>query len=341
VNIYREPLIKNIASYIYKVHIADDYYVNFADASAIVHPNSLTVYRFGKKCNDADMMNFGAYLFRLDDLQVPLRSRFGAISPVLFDLYAYAEVRGAESHAPLPEKTWMPDIQVMTNRVTGGSTRGLFLAAKGGHNDESHNHNDVGNFIVYYDGFPVLIDAGVEEYTSKTFSDRRYEIWTMQSQYHNLPTINGYMQLAGRQQAASKVHHESTNTHTVLSLDLSKAYPKEALIKYWNRRIEFTPRRILINDDFELYAFKEPTIMNLVTAAEPEFQEPGVIKLQSAGSSKLMLKYQPESLEVKLEAIDISDQRLLPVWGEKIYRIRLVSTEQITSGDFKLKISKE
>jgi hypothetical protein len=98
----------------------------------------------------------------------------------------------------------------------------------------------------------------------------------MQSQYHNLPTINGYIQLAGRQQAAKDVHYESTRKHTVLSLDLSKAYSGEALIKYWNRKIEFTPRRIRINDNFELYAFKESTIMHLITAAEPEFQEPGV-----------------------------------------------------------------
>src|SRR2546430_9673482 len=41
----------------------------------------------------------------------------------------------------------------------------LFRSAWGGHNAQSHNHNDVGNFIVYGDGRPVLIDLGVETYS--------------------------------------------------------------------------------------------------------------------------------------------------------------------------------
>ena len=70
---------------------------------------------------------------------------------------------------------------MMAAREKPGSSEGLYVAAEGGHNAQSHNHNDVGNVIVFADGRPVLVDAGVEEYTSKTFSSRRYEIWTMQS----------------------------------------------------------------------------------------------------------------------------------------------------------------
>ncbi|MBP0575285.1 heparinase II/III family protein, partial [Mycobacterium tuberculosis] len=68
------------------------------------------------------------------------------------------------------------------------------LAVKAGDNGDSHNHNDTGSITLYKDGRPVLIDVGVESYTQKTFSPRRYEIWTMQSAYHNLPTFAGVMQ---------------------------------------------------------------------------------------------------------------------------------------------------
>ena len=74
-----------------------------------------------------------------------------------------------------------------------GSAEGLCLAAQGGTNGQSHNHNDVGNFVVYADGLPAIIDVGVETYTAKTFSSPRYGIWTMQSAYHNCPTIDGVM----------------------------------------------------------------------------------------------------------------------------------------------------
>ena len=37
----------------------------------------------------------------------------------------------------------------------------MFVAAKGGFNNESHNHNDVGTFSLYVNTIPVIIDAGV------------------------------------------------------------------------------------------------------------------------------------------------------------------------------------
>lgn len=46
------------------------------------------------------------------------------------------------------------------------------LAAKGGHNDEHHNHNDVGSFILNIDGVPMLTEIGAREYV-KDFSRRK------------------------------------------------------------------------------------------------------------------------------------------------------------------------
>src|SRR5919202_1922411 len=84
-----------------------------------------------------------------------------------------ATLRSAPRQQALLRDAWMPGIQVMTARVKDGSSQGLYLAAQGGHNAESHNHNDVGNFLVYADGKPAIIDVGVETYTAKTFSAKR------------------------------------------------------------------------------------------------------------------------------------------------------------------------
>ncbi|WP_092282222.1 hypothetical protein [Caldicoprobacter faecalis] len=56
----------------------------------------------------------------------------------------------------------------------------------------------------------LFIDVGVETYTAKTFSSSRYEIWTMQSQYHNLPTVNGVCQQAGEQYRTIDVVYYAT-----------------------------------------------------------------------------------------------------------------------------------
>jgi len=58
----------------------------------------------------------------------------------------------------------------MMARAQEGSVQGLYLAAQAGNNGKSHNHNDVGNFIVYSEGMPAIIDVGVETYTAKTFT---------------------------------------------------------------------------------------------------------------------------------------------------------------------------
>ena len=58
------PLFKNIASFIYKAQMTRDYFINFADA----HPKmDLDV---GKRINDENMMQFGAYYYNPDKLSI-------------------------------------------------------------------------------------------------------------------------------------------------------------------------------------------------------------------------------------------------------------------------------
>lgn len=59
------------------------------------------------------------------------------------------------------------------SQIMVASNKNWFVAAKGGNNAESHNHNDIGNFIVYHNNQPVVIDLGRDTYTSKSFSNQR------------------------------------------------------------------------------------------------------------------------------------------------------------------------
>jgi len=123
--------------------------------------------------------------------------RWYSFNRALPEVFTWEELSQIEAEPPYLRDAFMDGIQVMTARERSGSDLGLYLAAKGGHNSESHNHNDIGNFIVFANGQPMLIDAGVGTYTAATFGANRYSIWTMQSAYHNLPTVNGIMQQAG------------------------------------------------------------------------------------------------------------------------------------------------
>ena len=276
IDLYDRPLVKEIGRYIYRVHIADDYFVNFADASAKVHPAGELIYRYGKRIGDDRLAAFGGCT------SMPGTEGEGSgfigkggysVGRYLAEIFHDAEVRAAPAQPPLVRDAWLDGIQVMTARCAEGTTKGFFLAAQGGHNAESHNHNDVGNFIVYRDGRPILIDVGVETYSRKTFSSQRYEIWTMQSAYHNLPTIDGVMQSAGRQFAAREVRYEANDDHAQLQLDIAGAYPKQANLKSWVRTIRLNRGKdIVITESYTLEKPAKEITLSLLTPCKVEVQ---------------------------------------------------------------------
>ena len=347
IDVFDSPLIQEIGKYIFKAYIHNRYYINFADASAVLSPDASLIYRYGQSIKNRDMAGFGAFLARQQKLgEKPLRGSFGYFGRVLPALFQLEEVLSHESREPLLLESWFPELQVMAARTSPGSERGFYLAAKGGHNAESHNHNDVGNFILYADGYPVLIDVGVETYTAKTFSSKRYEIWTMQSAFHNLPTINGMMQKDGRQYRSRDVQYKSGNEETSFSLDIAGAYPEEAGIKTWRRSLMLDRRgQLTVLDSYELDEVRENLKMNLMTLRRPDIMEGGLIRLKEAegieGLREIFIFFDNDSFSAEIEEIPLSDSRLRSAWGSRVYRILLTGRQTPQKGRIRLTVRLE
>src|SRR5437016_9252302 len=209
------------------------------DASAKLTPDAELGYQYGKRIGEPLMQTFRALLAQRRGPYRPGSSPPGRILPALF---VAREIATAQASEPLLGSVWLADLQLMAARSIPNKAQGLYVAAWGGHNAQSHNHNDVGNFIVYGDGKPVLIDLGVETYSAKTFSSQRYDIWTMQSAYHNLPTINGVMQAAGREFQAKAASFEESANRVTFSADIASAYPAEAAVQRWQRGVTLDRR---------------------------------------------------------------------------------------------------
>ena len=303
----QESKVRRMAAYAYKTYIGNDYCVCFADA----HENKAVqqvniVYPFGLWLNDQTMREFGAWLGqRKQVLTNPAAlfdksGNFPTLGRELFFLRHIREFMAEQPREPLLKDVWLPDLQIMTAR------RGnLYVAMKGGHNGESHNHNDVGSFIVYRNNEPLFIDPAVGEYTAKTFSKDRYDIWTMQSQYHNLPQINGTDQKDGKAFAAKVVSHKNGQ----LTLDIAGAYPAEADVKSWKRTVTATKSGITVTEDFELNNYKRPARLMLMTTNRDALK---------------YISYNHNQLEVSVE--DVSNQLdplLKGMWGQEMYRIVL------------------
>jgi hypothetical protein len=329
---YSVPLIGEIGRYIYRAHIHDDYFVNFADASAKPGIPGELVFRYGRRIGDRKLQGLGAFAAnRAHDSAESI----GRSLPALFD----TELQSARPFQPLVRDAWLPGVQVMAARIREGSAEGLYLAAQGGHNAESHNHNDVGNFVVYAGGEPAIIDAGVETYTAKTFSDRRYEIWTMQSAYHNLPTIGGVMQSAGREYEASDVEYRSDASAAEFRLNIARAYPAEAGLASWRRtlRLERAANRIVIEDRYALRKAVPQIVFTLMTPCRAVVS-PGEVTLAPAGSGAVRVLFERTSLRATVEEIAISDAALRGVWGERLFRVQLTAAAPALEGAFTLRI---
>ncbi|MDR1455509.1 MAG: heparinase II/III-family protein [Tannerella sp.] len=330
VNIFDSEVVKNIGRYIYRAYIADPYFVNFADASAKGHMRAGVVYRYGKAIGDDLMQGFGAFHAQKRNLLAnpPTES----VEASIRELFDAREMMAAKSVEPLIGECWLPGSQYATARDRAHSRNGFFFAAKGGYNDESHNHNDVGTCVLYYNGAPVLIDVGVATYTRQTFSDERYAIWTMQSGYHNLPVINGTDQKYGKQYRARGVTFKSGAKTVEFSVDIAGAYPEEAKVKTWKRN--YTLQRgksFIIDDRYELAENSGATSLSFMTSCRATVLKPGIVMLEGDGFS-LELSYSASKITARTEEIEITDGNLKSAWGDRITRLRLDFTGKNPGG---------
>ena len=306
--IWRQPKIRNMAEYIAHMHVAGRHYFNFADSSAVVEPCSAREYLFGK-----------------------------AVGSEMLAAFAAADRAEAESpHLPGEWNLWYRVQELLTgpaipktepNPVSGRDIFypgiGLFvardgqfsLAVKGGNNGEGHNHNDVGSVTLYKNGRPFLIDVGVETYTAKTFSPRRYEIWTMQSAYHNLPTFSGVMQSAGEAFGASDVEVEFGEARARICLEISGAYPEEAQLRSYRRTVSLLRGRHV--EIVDTHDGDRPAVLSLMACVTPVITE-NRIDLADLGSILV-----DGAGEIEIDEIEVNDARLRSAWPERLYRLRL------------------
>jgi len=318
-----EPLIAEIARYIVRMHISDDRYVNFADGAARVTPSAELLYRYGRYVGDNDICAHAAYITSLPVHRSAWVER--DLTRIMSAFFLTPDMSAALNSPPMPVYSFLPGIEVMTAREHAGRDEGFFLAIKGGHNEESHNHNDVGTVIVYKDGLPVLCDIGIGTYTKDTFTSRRYEVISeVQSRYHNLPVFGGVQQSPGRNFCARNVSSSDDEGTAQFALDIAGAYPEEAGVKSCMRRaaLDRGNGSLRITDRWELDGAREVTEY-FITPCEPEFktQSPsgGMMTLGSA----LFEWHASAPVSASAEIHKLDDPHLTEVWGDRLWRVAL------------------
>jgi hypothetical protein len=321
-DVFDNPFIRSMGEYIAKfcINIENNYYINFADAGPRVNLNRNLAIRFGRRTHSDVLWRFGMNYNR-------------PVSGVSMQYTLYRSLKNlfeenqTETVAyQYPKKVWFGGIQVMTARESENDTSGLFFAMKGGHNRESHNHNDVGHFVVYDNGEPMIIDVGVGTYCADTFNENRYKIWTMRSCYHNLPSFNDVDQMNGFEYHSDDVCYEEEKNR--LSLNLRNAYPKSSKLERYFRTGELTNGVIKIKDEIimEENGFIK---FHFMVSNKPQQIEQGIIKLSDQRNL-----YYNKNLYASIEEIKIEDPAIIKNWKkESLCRI-VLKAENIKQGNF-------
>lgn len=325
-SLFQWEKVKNIAAYILNVHVNDKYYFNFADCSPIAGRAGVREYLFGKATGQEDLCLFAAKDFQAGQGQlITDEVNGGNLFYRMQTAFHYEELMQQRTLAVLSHRdVYYPSVGLFLVHSDA-----LDLAVKAGDNADSHNHNDTGSITLYKDGLPILADIGVETYTQKTFSPRRYEIWTMQSGYHNLPTICGTDQKDGEEYRAENVVTKLTGDEPSISMELAAAYPsaRSAVpdLTYLRKvTLKKSSNTVVLED----HTNAEDVVLNFITYEKPIVLSAGEIAIGDAVAA-----FEGAVLSA-METLPIMDARLKTAWDHDLYRIRL----QGNGSDFRMTV---
>lgn len=329
------PFVHKMLRYIADVHINGPWFVDYGDAPPKMEENGEFVYRIGSAIEDRTLEAYGAFNASaaaargdiIDDDQ-------GRLARALPNILAARAAIAAPKQDALVRDAWYPDLCLMTARTSEGSSDGFYLAMQAAPNQRPHGHNDSGSFIVFHDGNPVIVDIGPEAYTAP-----RYK-FSVQSAYHNLPTIGGVMQNnESPNYRATDVRYATDDSRASVSMNLATAYPSEAGINHWARTLvlDRQANRTHLTEDFQLQ-MKVQVQLSFMTPCVPAQAGAGTIVLtpSAASARSVALTYDATLIAPVIEKIDLTDDWLVDRWGKTIYRVLLTSVAPTGGGKWSI-----
>ena len=208
--------LKRIAAFPLKLQLSGSSFASFSDCEESVHFHPGLLARLAKRTGEDALLSLLADGVALEnDWRLPMMLR----NILWWD--------GSRSAAVPPDNTYLP---------AGGTARlvtrmaaewPFVLSVKAGHNDEEHNHNDIGSFLLHVAGENVLTDPGRGRYTRDYFRAGRYENIFANSYGHSVPRIDGKLQGTGRAFAGTFVEvpeEGATDRPAQVTLEFAAAY---------------------------------------------------------------------------------------------------------------------
>ena len=254
-DILKDEKIKAIAKFQQHMFVKNDITASFSDCS-----NRKITYGVG-------LMHFMKKKFG-DEIKVPPKKYIGQIcnsydwASVFRNFYWYdAEIESDDSYFTEEKEQFFGNAQWYINRKNK-----FALMAKGGNNEELHNHNDVGSFIITDGEHQLISDFGAGEYTKGYFTaDERYNLFCCSSEGHSVPIIDGKYQMHGRQYSANV----EKATDDCFCLEMGRAYDIDELTGL-RRCFNIKDNSVTLCDSFNFKNDSHEVVERFISMVEPK-----------------------------------------------------------------------
>lgn len=272
IDLFQDEKVRKTAGYIEKIFLKGNTVVSFSDANANVKADMALQHYLSRKIPESVSL-----------LPQNRMSIWGGNTkwPCLYRTLLWVDGRKVNSEK---YENHISENQIIINK------KNYSIAIKGGNNDEPHNHNDMGSFILSDENGQVFCDLGAGRYTKDYFNENRYSIFCNSSLSHNVPIINGKEQKAGKEYFATLAYNDNK-----VVTDITKAYDENDL-KSFVRYFEFSDNSVFITDRLKSESIISVT-ERFVTLRKPEIKDNTVF----LGSTCIVFDKCQASLEINEE----------------------------------------
>lgn len=297
---FQEKIVRKAAEFPLRTLLSPGYFVNFSDCDRHVSLRVPLLTILAEKFDLPDLMR----LAREQQEQQAPQKWDARLNWAVRDLFWPVKPEPAGRFIP-NKHDWYSEMMWMIARFDPEDPDALVLAAKGGHNAEMHNQNDVGNLIVHLNGESVIADIGRGRYTRQYFGPERYDHFVNQSLGHSTPVPNGHQQPPGEEYAAQLLEHKADQNIDLMKLEMKNVYPPEAGLASLKRTVAMhrdAPRGwVELVDEVEFESELGTLESALTTFGEVEIDDTTVTLKGEKASLRFL--YDPDAVTVQTKLI--------------------------------------
>lgn len=313
INLFDEEIVRTVAPFPTKFEIINQRYAAFGDApynaGAVKGLQAILAHRL----KDPTLLT--------PALREKLPDGYGfGDGSLIYDVILAATL---PPPAPLTSKEWRVRDEfakggILVCRPSDPDDFTLGAVFKAGHNDEAHNHNDEGTFVIATGSTMPITDIGSEIYTASTFGADRYKSPVNNSYGHNVPVVDGQLQKTGRDAAAKIKDRKFSEKEDRWTVDLRDLYDVSGLKKLEREflYVRGSKPRVEITDRVEFAAPKTYGTALMTLGAWSESGEgrltfkdgEGVLDVEITASAPFTLK--SETIQANLRGPKTPPQRV-------------------------------